>query len=61
MTPLPLLVITFVLSTCGLVYELLAGSVASYLLGDSITQFSTVIGVYLERAHLFFFAYLNLI
>lgn len=48
MTPLPLLVITFVLSTCGLVYELLAGSVASYLLGDSITQFSTVIGVYLS-------------
>lgn len=48
MTPLPLLVITFVLATCGLIYELLAGSVASYLLGDSITQFSTVIGVYLS-------------
>jgi len=29
------------------VYELIAGTVASYLLGDSITQFSTVIGVYL--------------
>src|SRR5262249_33595677 len=33
--------------TCGLVYELLAGTVASYLLGDSVLQFSTVIGVYL--------------
>lgn len=28
-------------------YELIAGTVASYLLGDSVTQFSTVIGVYL--------------
>ena len=38
----------FVIATCGLVYELIAGTVASYLLGDSITQFSTVIGVYLS-------------
>lgn len=42
-----LLITAFVISTCGLVYELIAGTVASYLLGDSITQFSTVIGVYL--------------
>src|SRR6185369_3477717 len=28
-------------------YELLAAAAASYLLGDSITQFSTVIGAYL--------------
>jgi spermidine synthase len=42
-----LLITVFVISTCGLVYELIAGTVASYLLGDSITQFSTVIGVYL--------------
>ena len=33
---------------CGLVYELVAGTLASYLLGDSVTQFSTVIGVYLS-------------
>ena len=45
---LPLLVTVFAIATCGLIYELLAGSVASYLLGDSITQFSTVIGVYLS-------------
>ena len=36
-----------IIATCGLIYELLAGTVASYLLGDSITQFSFVIGIYL--------------
>ncbi|MDX1960861.1 MAG: polyamine aminopropyltransferase [Leptospiraceae bacterium] len=41
------LVSVFVIATCGLVYELVAGALASYLLGDSVTQFSTVIGVYL--------------
>lgn len=38
----------FVIAISGLIYELLAGTVASYLLGDSVTQFSTVIGVYLS-------------
>jgi spermidine synthase len=42
-----LLISVFVIATCGLVYELVAGTLASYLLGDSVTQFSTVIGVYL--------------
>ena len=42
-----LLLTAFVISTCGLVYELIAGTIASYLLGDSVTQFSIVIGVYL--------------
>ena len=42
-----LLVSVFTIATCGLVYELLAGTIASYLLGDSVTQFSTIIGVYL--------------
>src|SRR3954471_1305287 len=37
-----------VVAICGLVDELLAGTLASYLLGDSVTQFSTVIGVYLS-------------
>lgn len=37
----------FVVATCGLVYELVAGALASYLLGDSVTQFSTIIGCYL--------------
>lgn len=42
-----LLFSVFVIATCGLVYELISGALASYLLGDSVTQFSTVIGVYL--------------
>lgn len=37
-----------IIATCGLVYELLAGTLASYLLGDSVTQFSLVIGLYLS-------------
>jgi spermidine synthase len=43
-----LLLSVFVISTCGLVYELTAGALASYLLGDSVTQFSIIIGVYLS-------------
>src|SRR5882724_5689547 len=42
-----LLVSVFVIASCGLVYELIAGTLASYLLGDSVAQFSTVIGTYL--------------
>ena len=42
-----LLVSVFIVAACGLVYELAAGTLASYLLGDSILQFSTVIGTYL--------------
>lgn len=38
----------FIIATCGLVYELLAGTLASYVLGDSVTQFSLVIGLYLS-------------
>lgn len=37
----------FLIAACGLVYELIAGTLASYLLGDSVLQFSTVIGSYL--------------
>jgi len=36
-----------IIAICALIYELLAATVASYLLGDSVFQFSTVIGVYL--------------
>ncbi|MGI5844881.1 MAG: polyamine aminopropyltransferase [Candidatus Xenobium sp.] len=45
--PQLILLSVFVIATCGLVYELLAGTLASYLLGDSVLQFSTVIGTYL--------------
>jgi spermidine synthase len=37
----------FVIAACGLGYELVAGALSSYLLGDSITQFSIAIGLYL--------------
>jgi len=36
------------MATCGLVYELLAGTLSSYLLGNSVAQFSLVIGVFLS-------------
>lgn len=42
-----LLFAVFVIATCGLIYELVAGTLASYLLGDSVKQFSFIIGVYL--------------
>jgi spermidine synthase len=45
----PLLFLTvLVIATAGLVYELIAGTLASYVLGDSVFQFSTIIGVYLS-------------
>lgn len=37
-----------VIATAGIVYELVAGAMASYVLGDSVTQFSLIIGVYLS-------------
>jgi spermidine synthase len=42
-----LLASVFVVAACGLVYELAAGALASYLLGDSVLQFSSIIGTYL--------------
>src|SRR5947207_14391025 len=34
-------------AACGLIYELVAGTLASYLVGDSVFQFSTIIATYL--------------
>ncbi|HEY9101719.1 polyamine aminopropyltransferase [Chitinimonas sp.] len=45
--PYALLFSIFVVAACGLAYELVAAALSSYLVGDSVTQFSTVIGVYL--------------
>lgn len=42
-----LLFSVFIIATCGLIYELVAGTLASYLLGDSVKQFSFIIGIYL--------------
>jgi spermidine synthase len=45
--PIALFVSVLLIAACGLIYELVASALASYLLGDSIMQFSTVIGTYL--------------
>src|SRR6266536_492366 len=37
-----------IIATCGLIYELQAATLSSFLLGDSVTQFSLVIGLYLS-------------
>ncbi|GAB5448672.1 polyamine aminopropyltransferase [Gymnodinialimonas sp.] len=43
-----LLAATFIVAVAGLIYELIAATISSYLLGDSIRQFSFVIGVFLS-------------
>ncbi len=45
--PVVLFLSVLLIAACGLIYELIAGTLASYLLGDSVLQFSTVIGTYL--------------
>jgi spermidine synthase len=42
-----LVLAVFIVASCGLAYELIAGALSSYLLGDSILQFSSIIGCYL--------------
>lgn len=42
-----LLASVLVISVCALVYELVVGTLSSYLLGDSVTQFSLTIGLFL--------------
>ncbi|MFM7322612.1 MAG: polyamine aminopropyltransferase [Armatimonadota bacterium] len=41
-----LLATVFLVAACGLVYELLLGTVSSYLIGSSVTQFSLCIGTF---------------
>jgi spermidine synthase len=45
-TPL-LFLNVIIIATCGLIYELIAGTLSSYVLGDSVSQFSFIIGIYL--------------
>lgn len=42
-----LILSVFVVASCGLAYELVSAALASYLLGDSVFQYSTIIGTYL--------------
>src|SRR5690348_17184468 len=37
-----------VIAVCGLVYELQAAALSSFVLGDSVTQYSLIIGLYLS-------------
>ena len=43
----PLLFATLLIAICSIVYELIIGGLSSYLLGNSVTQFSITIGLYL--------------
>ena len=38
---------TLIISGCSMIYEVLISSVSSYLVGDSIKQFSITIGLYM--------------
>jgi spermidine synthase len=43
-----LLTSIFIIAICGLIYELLVGTLSSYLMGDSVFQFSLTLGFYLS-------------
>ncbi len=45
---LTLVAATFLIAICGLIYELLAGTVSSYLVGNSVYHFSVVIGLFMS-------------
>ena len=56
-----LLFAVFLISVCALVYQLLAGTISSYLVGDSVYQFSLVIGMFVSSMGLgsFLSRYIN--
>ena len=43
-----LMLTTLIISGCSIVYELLISAIGSYLVGDSIKQFSITIGLYMS-------------
>jgi len=43
-----LFVTTLLIAICSIIYELMISSISSYLQGDSITQFSITIGLYMS-------------
>ncbi len=43
-----LLVTVFIIAICGLVYELIIGTLSSYLFGNTVTHFSITIGLFLS-------------
>ena len=49
MTRTPVLLANvLVIAVCGLIYELQAATLSSFVLGDSVTQYSLIIGLYLS-------------
>ncbi len=44
---LTLLISLLVVALCGIVYELIVGTISSYLLGNSVYQFSITIGLFM--------------
>ena len=42
-----LMLTTLIISGCSIIYEVLISSVSSYLVGDSVKQFSITIGIYM--------------
>ncbi len=51
-----LLVTVFIIAVCGLIYELIVGTLSSYLFGNSVTHFSVTIGLFLSGMGLGSFA-----
>jgi spermidine synthase len=43
-----LLVTVFIIAICGIIYELIVGTLSSYLFGNSVTHFSITIGLFLS-------------
>jgi spermidine synthase len=48
MNAAPLLVAVFMIAICGIIYELIIGAISSYLLGDSVKQYSVTIGLFMS-------------
>lgn len=44
----PLLFAIFIIAICGIIYELIIGAISSYLLGDSVKQYSITIGLFMS-------------
>ncbi|GMQ58102.1 polyamine aminopropyltransferase [Vallitalea sediminicola] len=44
----PLMFAVFIIAICGIIYELIIGAISSYLLGDSVKQYSITIGLYMS-------------
>jgi spermidine synthase len=44
----PLLFAIFIIAICGIIYELIIGAISSYLLGNSVKQYSITIGLFMS-------------